>query len=151
MEIYRLFVILHLLGASVWVGGHLVLSLAVLPRALRRQDPAIVRDFEEGFERIGIPALALQVVTGLWLAHRWVPDVGAWFAPATPQAWLILVKLGLLAATVALAVHARLRVIPTLDRDNLRFLAFHIAAVTILAVALLVAGVALRTGAFLGD
>lgn len=150
MELYRWFVTLHLLGATVWVGGHLVLCLAVLPRALRRQDPAIVTDFEGGYERLGIPALALQVITGLWLAHRWVPDVGAWFAPATPQAWLVLTKLVLLAATVALAVHARLRVIPALDRDNLRFLALHIVAVTALAVAMLVVGVSIRTGAFLG-
>jgi putative copper export protein len=149
MEAYRVAVTLHLLGAAVWVGGHLVLCLAVLPRALRAGDPALVRDFEAGFERLGIPALALQVLTGLWLAYRWVPDVFTWFAPTTPQARLILTKLVLVVATIGLAVHARLRVIPALDRDNLRFLALHIVAVTILAVALLVTGVAIRTGAFL--
>lgn len=148
MEAYRVFVTLHLLGASVWAGGHLVLCLAVLPRALRRGDPAIIRDFEAGFERLGIPALALQVLTGLWLAYRWVPDVFSWFAPTTPTARLILAKLVLLAATVGLAAHARLRVIPALDADTLRFLAAHIVAVTILAVALLMVGVAIRTGAF---
>lgn len=146
---YRLLVVLHLLGAAVWVGGHLVLSLSVLPRALRARDPAIIREFESGFERLGIPALLVQVVTGLWLAHHWVPDVGGWFSPSTPAARLILLKLALLAATVALAVHARLRVIPRLDAATLRVLAYHIVAVTLLGVALLVVGVAIRTGAVL--
>jgi putative copper export protein len=146
---YRLFVALHLLGAAVWVGGHLVLSLSVLPRALRARDPAIIREFESSFEHLGIPALLVQVVTGLWLAYRWVPDVAGWFSPSTPPARLVAVKLALLAATVVLAVHARLRIIPRLDAVTLRFLAYHIAAVTLLAVALLVVGVAIRTGAVL--
>jgi hypothetical protein len=58
----------------------------VLPRALRARDPEPVRAFEAGFERVGIPALGLQVATGLWLAFHWVPDVGSWFRAATPPA-----------------------------------------------------------------
>ena len=143
---YRYLVILHLIGASVWVGGHLVLSLAILPRALRAKDPAIIRDFEAGFERIGIPALLVQVVTGILLALHWAPEIRSWFAPASPQAWFILGKLGLLAGTVALAAHARLRIIPNLDATNLRLLAYHIVAVTLLGICFLVFGVAIRTG-----
>lgn len=146
---YRLIVALHLLGATVWVGGHLVLSLSVLPRALRARDPAIIRDFESGFERLGIPALLVQIVTGLWLAYHWAPHVAGWFSPSTPQERLVLVKLVLLAATLALAVHARLRVVPQLDAATLRFLAYHIAAVTLLGVALLLVGVSIRTGVVL--
>ena len=146
MEAYRLAVVLHLLGASVWVGGHLVLCLSVLPRALRVRDPEPIRAFEAGFERIGIPALLLQVATGLWLAVHWVPDVGAWFRAATPPAALILVKLSLLAATAGLAIDARLRVIPRLDAATLPGLAWHIVAVTVVAVAFLVCGVGIRTG-----
>ena len=33
----------RLLAAAVWVGGHLVLSISVLPRALRTRDPGIIR------------------------------------------------------------------------------------------------------------
>jgi len=58
-----------------------------------------------------------------------------------------LLKLALLAVTVALAIHARLRVVPRLDAATLRYLAYHIVAVTLLGVALLVVGVAIRTGA----
>jgi putative copper export protein len=142
-------VILHLVGASVWVGGHLVLSLAVLPRALRAGDPAIVRDFEAGFEKIGIPALLLQVATGLVLAHHWAPSLRTWLAPETPQTRFILGKLALLACTIALAAHARLRIIPRLDASNLRLLAYHVVAVTVLGILFLVFGVAIRTGGLL--
>ena len=54
---HRLLVLLHLLGAAVWVGGHLVLSLTVLPRALRAGDPRILLDFESGYERLGIESV----------------------------------------------------------------------------------------------
>ena len=144
--VYRLLVVLHLLGATVWVGGHLVLSLVVLPRALRTRDAAIVAQFESGYERIGLPALLLQVITGVWLALHWVPDIRTWLAPASLHGWLVLVKLGLLAATLALAAHARFRLVPTLDAGALSTLAFHIVGVTLLGVAMLITGVAIRTG-----
>ena len=143
---YRLLIILHILGATIWVGGHLVLSLTILPRALRARDPEIIRDFEDGYERIGIPALLLQVITGLFLAIHWAPDVASWLRPATLQESLIAAKLGLLAITVGLAAHARLRIIPTLNADRLRALAFHIVAVTTIGVLMVVLGVAILTG-----
>jgi putative copper export protein len=144
--VYRLLVILHLLGATIWVGGHLVLSLVVLPRALRTRDASVVAEFESGYERIGLPALLLQVITGVWLALHWVPDIRTWLAPASLHGWLVLVKLGLLAATLALAAHARFRLVPTLDAGALSTLAFHIVGVTLLGVAMLITGVAIRTG-----
>ena len=144
--VYRLLVVLHLLGATVWVGGHLVLSLVVLPRALRARNASIVSEFESGYERIGLPALVLQVITGAWLALHWVPDVRGWLAPASLHGWLVLVKLGLLAATLALAAHARFRLVPALDGGGLSTLAYHIVGVTLLGVAMLITGVAIRTG-----
>lgn len=143
---YRLLVVLHLLGATVWVGGHLVLSLVVLPRAFRARDASIVREFESGYERIGLPALVLQALTGVWLALHWVPDMRSWPAPVSLHGWLVVVKLGLLAATLALAAHARLRLVPALDAGGLSTLAYHIVGVTLLGVAMLVTGVAIRTG-----
>jgi len=143
---YRQLLILHLLGATVWIGGHLVLALGVLPAALRAREPSRILAFEAVFERIGIPALLVQVVTGLALAHRWAPRVGGWFAPVSPAEWLVLGKLTLLAGTVALALHARLRLIPRLTPDTLPLLGAHIAAVTMLGILFVVAGVAIRTG-----
>ncbi|HEY7542246.1 MAG TPA: hypothetical protein VIF11_19045 [Methylomirabilota bacterium] len=136
---------LHILGACVWTGGHLVLATTVLPRALARRDARILRAFEEPFERIGIPALAVQVLTGAWLASQFAP-ISRWLAFGNALETRIGVKLILLGLTVALALHARLRVIPRLDDSNLRFLAAHIVLVTALAVALVVVGAGFQTG-----
>jgi putative copper export protein len=80
---YRYALMLHVLSATVWTGGHLVLACTVLPRALRRNAPQILHDFEVGFERMGVPALVVQVVTGLWLAYQWLPGVTDWFSFTT--------------------------------------------------------------------
>jgi putative copper export protein len=137
---------LHVLGACVWTGGHLVLAITALPRALARRDPRILTAFEEPFERIGIPALIVQVLTGVWLASQFVP-VNRWLAFESDLEVRIGTKLLLLGLTVALALHARLRLIPGLDNPSLRLLAAHIVIVTGLAVALVIVGVSFRTGA----
>jgi putative copper export protein len=136
---------LHVLGACVWAGGHLVLAATVLPRALARRDARILRAFEEPFERIGIPALIIQVLTGAWLAGQFAP-ISRWLAFGNALEARIGVKLVLLGLTVALALHARLRLIPHLDDSDLRLLAAHIVVVTALAVALVVVGVSFQTG-----
>ncbi len=140
---------LHVLGATIWAGGHLVLSLSVLPRALRRRDPAVLREFEAGYERIGMPALAVQILTGLWLGYRLVPRVGEWFTLGSAPASQIGVKLLLLVLTLALAVHARVRLVPRLTPERLGFMAVHVVAVTALAVLMVIVGTAFRTGAWL--
>lgn len=145
---YGAILLLHVLGATVWTGGHLVLAVAILPRALRERSPAELRRFESAYERIGIPALVVQVATGLWLAHERVPDVGSWLAFELPQARLVGFKLLLLAATVGLALDARLRLIPRLSERNLNALAWHVVPVTLIAILFVVAGVAFRTGWF---
>ncbi|MDH3497057.1 MAG: CopD family protein [Gemmatimonadota bacterium] len=145
---YPFAVLLHVLGATIWTGGHLVLAITVLPRALRARDPRILLEFEAGFERLGIPALLIQIVTGVWLAWVRLPEIGAWFGFGSPAATHIFVKLVLLAATVALAAHARLRLLPRLDAARLPALGWHIVPVTVLSVLFVVVGVGLRTGGF---
>ena len=62
MESVRLFV--HVLAASVWVGGQLV--LAALVPALRRASPEAPRAAARQFNRIAWPAFGVLVVTGIW-------------------------------------------------------------------------------------
>jgi putative copper export protein len=58
----RLFV--HVLAATVWVGGQLV--VAGLVPGLRRRDPALPRAVARRFAVIAWPAFAVLVVTGIW-------------------------------------------------------------------------------------
>ena len=58
----RLFV--HVLAASVWVGGQIV--LAGLVPSLRRVHPDAVKVAAKAYARVAWPAFAIVIVTGLW-------------------------------------------------------------------------------------
>ncbi|MCT0211156.1 MAG: copper resistance protein CopD [Cyanobium sp.] len=143
---FPLLVIVHALAATVWTGGHLVLDLGVLPKALREREAAQIRAFEDTFEPLGLSALAIQVVTGAWMGWIYLPGFRGLLNPANPIGMLVGVKLLLLAGTAALALHARLQLIPTLNDDNLNGLAWHIRAITALAIAFVVVGALIRLG-----
>jgi putative copper export protein len=77
VDAFRLF--LHVISASVWVGGQIVLA-GLLPtvRGLGEDAP---RRVARAFNRIAWPAFAIAVVTGLWnlfllpledLQHPWI-------------------------------------------------------------------------------
>ena len=146
MSVFPLLVIVHALAATVWTGGHLVLDLGVLPRALRAKSAAQVCAFEEVFEPLGLTALAIQVLAGLWMGWIYLPGFQGLFSPANPIGMLMGVKLLLLAGTAALTLHARLRLIPNLRDDNLGGLAWHIRRITALAIAFVVVGGLIRLG-----
>ena len=55
---------LHVLAATVWVGGQL--TLAALVPALRRADPDLPRVVARQFSRVAWPAFGVLVLTGIW-------------------------------------------------------------------------------------
>ncbi|MBI2519952.1 MAG: CopD family protein [Bdellovibrio sp.] len=143
---YGILIFLHLIGASIWVGGHLILAIGILPKALKANDPGIVQDFEAVFEKIGIPALIVQVITGLSLAYLMLGKdlIGL---TSGPQRTVTLKLAGLL-LTITLALHARLGIIPKLTKENLHPLALHIYLVTLIAIGFMFLGVNFRQGWF---
>jgi putative copper export protein len=145
MLVYYFLILLHILGASIWVGGHLILAFGYLPEALKSRSVAPLQNYENKFERIGIPALVIQVITGLILAHNMNPDWSQWFNFNGPLRG-IGIKLILLLVTALLAVDARFRIIPKLNPKNLNSLAWHIIPVTIVGVLFVVVGVFFRIG-----
>jgi putative copper export protein len=142
---YKYILLIHILGATVWTGGHLVLALRILPGVLRTRSAAMLLDFERRYEALGMTALVLQVITGLWLAQRLVP-VGMWLSLDNPFSRMVVMKLVCLLLTVAFAIDARFRVLPRLRDDNVQTMVPHISGVTTLGVLFVVAGVGFRTG-----
>ncbi|WP_264755580.1 CopD family protein [Psychrobacter sp. FDAARGOS_221] len=138
--------IVHLLAATIWTGGHLILAFAILPKILATKDVAGLLDFEQTFEKVGMPALLLQIATGLWMSYKMLPSVGAWFSHDNDISILITTKLILLSLTLLIALHARFRVIPTLSKRSLNFFALHIFAITIIGVSFVIVGSLFRTG-----
>jgi putative copper export protein len=93
----RLF--LHVLAATVWVGGQL--TLAGLVPAMRRLGPEATRQLARQFDRIAWPAFAVLVVTGVW--NLLEVDVGD---TSTEYQVTLAVKLLLVTLTgVGAAVH----------------------------------------------
>jgi len=140
-------ILVHVLGAAVWVGGHLVLSIGLLPLALKRKDLTIIKNFEQHFERVGIPALLIQIVSGIWMALLNVP-MQDWLSLATVHHRLLWIKFSLLLGTIGLAVHVRFFIFPRLTNERMPMLALHIILVTIVAVAFVVTGLSFRFNYF---
>ena len=62
LETIRLF--LHVLGATVWVGGQI--TLAALVPALRAGGTDVPKAAANAFNRVAWPAFGLLLVTGVW-------------------------------------------------------------------------------------
>jgi putative copper export protein len=142
---YRYVLLLHIVSATVWTGGHLVLALRILPGVLRLRSASMLLDFERRFEPLGMSALVIQVISGAWLASRLVP-FSLWLSVGNPTSRMVVMKLTCLALTIAFALDARLRVLPRLRDDNVQTMVPHIIGVTILSVLFVAAGVGFRTG-----
>ncbi|AFM12739.1 CopD family protein [Turneriella parva] len=143
---YPFVLAVHLLCATIWTGGHIVLFSAVLLPALKSRDHTRITDFEKYFERVGVPALLLLILTGIWLAYQQVPDISLWFSLNSAGSRTIATKLVLLALTLGLALHARLRIIPGLTAASLGNLAIHITLVTVISILFALTGLLHRFG-----
>lgn len=95
-------VFLHVLAASIWVGGQL--TLAGLVPGLRALSPDAPRAVARRFNRIAWPAFGVLVATGIWnvlvLEPAWDTDYGR----------TVMVKVLVVTASgVTALVHARAR------------------------------------------
>jgi copper transport protein len=122
----------HLLAVSLWVGGLIVLLLAVLPG----RDRDVLAAVLPRYSRLAMVSVTVLAVMGALLAWRLVGSVNALLH--TGYGHILLVKLGLFAALLLFGlasktwVDRRLRVAATT-----RVLALSVTAETVLAVAVL--------------
>lgn len=143
---HHIILILHLFAATIWVGGHLVLSIGFLPKALKQRDPAIIINFEKVYEKIGLPALLVLVITGILMAYIYGVTLSDWFSFSNSIEKVVSTKLLLLMSTLALAIHARLFIIPKLSVSSLPFMAAHIILITLIGITMMVVGTFVRFG-----
>ncbi|MBL0014220.1 MAG: copper resistance protein CopD [Flavobacterium sp.] len=143
---HHLLLIVHLLAATIWVGGHLILSIRFLPQALKEKDASIIRNFKNKFEPVGLPSLLILLLTGILMAYDYNVTYTQWFSFEDSIEKVVSLKLLLLFITVALAINAQLFVFPKLSSEKLVPVAIQIIAVTILGVAMLVFGSLVRVG-----
>jgi copper transport protein len=93
---------LHLVAMTVWIGGLVVLAVAVLTGPHNAQ---LVATALAVFSRVALASVATLAVTGSYQAWR---EVGAWRAfVETEYGVLVLVKIGLFAGLIGLGMLAR--------------------------------------------
>lgn len=140
--------IFHLLGAAIWVGGHLVLAISILPEVIRKSDVKRLLDFETKYERVGMPALLVLVITGVMMGYRYGVSIAHWFSFSNPIERVVSTKLILLAGIILLALSAQFRVLPALKRGEKRLaeMSVHIIMVTLISVTMLILGSFVRYG-----
>ena len=149
MYTHHLILILHLIAATIWVGGHLVLAIGYLPKALKRKDFSYIGNFEKTYEPIGMPSLAVLVITGILMAYDYNAGLSSWFSFATPIERVVSLKLTCLLTSICFAISAQTRVLPKLRKGQLNKLpemAVHIICVTLIGAVMVVLGSLVRIG-----
>ena len=149
MYTHHLILILHLIAATIWVGGHLVLAIGFLPKALKRKDFSYIGNFEKTYEPIGMPSLAVLVITGILMAYDYNAGLSSWFSFATPIERVVSLKLICLLTSICFAISAQTRVLPKLRKGQLNKLsemAVHIICVTLIGVVMVILGSLVRIG-----
>ena len=152
MYTHHILLVLHLIAATIWVGGHLVLAIGYLPKALKHKDFSYIGNFEKTYEPIGMPSLAVLIITGILMAYDYNAGFSSWFSFATPIERVVSLKLTFLLTTVCFAISAQTRVLPKLRKGQLNKLpemAVHIICVTLIGVLMVILGSLVRIGGLL--
>ena len=149
MYTHHILLVLHLIAATIWVGGHLVLAIGYLPKALKHKDFSYIGNFEKTYEPIGMPSLAVLVITGILMAYDYNAGFSSWFSFASPIERVVSLKLTFLLTTVCFAISAQTRVLPKLRKGHIEKLpemAVHIICVTLIGVLMVILGSLVRIG-----
>ncbi len=141
---HRALLILHGIAAAVWLGGLAGLALGYLPEAWRTRDPRLLVDAIARFDRLGLPALIVAIITGCILAYHWLPETALWFNRELPHGAAILSKFSLLILALLIYAYQRARVLPTLGPERIPRLGLCLMLQLVLATLLLIAGSAFR-------
>lgn len=138
-------IILHLLGASVWLGGLLIFVIGVLPKANKAQSIVPTRNYENAFHIAGMVALTLQFLTGFRLAMIYVGGMKGLFDFSNHGAVLFLWKLVLILISMAVFVIFKKKLKSAKDDDPCSVSPF-VVTLLVLALGLMVLGLGFSRG-----
>jgi len=111
--------VLHLIAAGAWLGGLLPLLL-LFGLAMRQADPALVSILPAAtrrFSTLGLMSVGTLLVTGL--VNTWMLAGGLPTVLATTYGSLLLLKIALFVAIVAIAGINRLQLMPRLPKTDI--------------------------------
>src|SRR5690554_2580079 len=109
---HHFLLIIHLICATIWVGGHIFLSMRILPKAIKEKNVSVLKNFKKSYEPLGLPSLFILIVTGIWMAYNYNVKFSMWFSFSNAIERVVSLKLILLLSTVCLAVIVDLFIFP---------------------------------------
>lgn len=143
LSLHHFYLIIHLICASIWVGGHLILAIGYLPKALKKKEFSYIQNFEKIYEPIGMPCLILLIITGVLMAYDFNIGISDWFSFENAMEKIISLKIIGVIVTICFAISAQVRVLPQLAKgkiEKLPEMGLHIIGVTFISVILLILG-----------
>ena len=143
---HQIILIIHLLAATIWVGGHLILLLKYVPKAIKSNSLNDITFFRKNFESVGIPSLLILLVTGILMAYHYEITIDKWFTFESSIEKLVSLKLILFFCTILLAFTAVKFIFPKLQNKPSFLLYLFISLVTIIAISMLILGSLVRIG-----
>ncbi|MCU4188857.1 copper resistance protein CopD [Flavobacterium sp. HXWNR29] len=143
---HQIILIIHLLAATIWVGGHLILLLRYVPKALKDKTLDDIAFFRKNFEPVGIPALLILLITGILLAYDYGISFDKWFNFQNSIEKIVSLKIALFFCTILLAFTAVKFIFPSLQNKPSYLLYLFISLVTMIAVTMLILGSLVRIG-----
>jgi putative copper export protein len=138
--------IVHLLAATLWLGGLALLVLAWLPEMLRTRDPRLLWDALMRSRWVLMASLAVLVGSGLGLAWNWLPETRLWFTPDLPLARLVLAKVALATLLLLVLAYFEMRVLARFSADRLGRMGLCLVLLVLLAVVASAVGTEFRYG-----
>lgn len=143
---HQIILIIHLLAATIWVGGHLLLLLRYVPKAIKSKSLEELSAFRKSFEPVGMPSLFILIITGILMAYDYNIIFEKWFLFENSIEKIVSIKLILLFISLTLAFITIRFVLPSINKISPFILYFIIFLVTIIAVTMLVLGSLVRVG-----
>ena len=143
---HQIYLIIHLLAATIWVGGHLLLLLRYVPKAIKSKSLEELSAFRKNFEPVGMPSLFILIITGILMAYDYNITFEKWFLFENSIEKIVSIKLILLFISLTLAFITIKFVLPSINKISPFILYFIIFLVTTIAVIMLVLGSLVRIG-----
>ena len=143
---HHFLLIIHLVAATIWIGGHLILAIRYLPEAIKTKDLEKLKGFKDKFEPVGMPSLIILVITGILMAYDYDVTISKWFSFSNGIEKVISIKLILFITSLTLAISAQLFIFPKLSPKKHYYVTILIVVVTLIAISMLVLGSLIRLG-----
>ncbi len=139
-------IILHILGASIWIGGMLIMALGALPKAKKANDASLLKNYEGSFHILGMIAITIQFLTGFRLAMIYAGGMKGLFDFSNHAAVLFMWKLVIVLLSAGLFVVFKKKTLSNLDNNNISSASAIVWIIAVLAIAQMVLGLGFSRG-----